>query len=358
MARRTGRPGVGGGLGAAERFSTREFELFDDARARVEKQRRDEPSQQSERPRGVVVFLRPAAPQVARIRVRRRETPRVRALFFSVNRRLLRGHGARTAGNGRDSRTRVETRGFRVSHMLRERGGVEVLRVRGEAVPSRTSQPTRHVHRALHRLGDLPRLRFQRPRRDTKPAHITRDTPVASVDAIIRHALSVKVRRLEHGRDGERLRGAVAGVRRVRDIGRANLRRTVLPLRRPQRLVQVGVRRDVRASSHGPHLEPKVEKRLPQLRQPSQRARVAVRRVHAGRVRAVTLRRPRRDGYRPTAEARRESRGVCVLLGVHRALRVQPAQPVRGRHLLPVLADPHAEPDQLAGPDGGAEGVG
>jgi hypothetical protein len=76
LARRAGRPGVGGGLGAAERFSIRGFELVDDARAQKrEKQRLFNPSQQSERPRGVVVFLRPAASQVARVRVRRRETP-------------------------------------------------------------------------------------------------------------------------------------------------------------------------------------------------------------------------------------------------------------------------------------------
>jgi hypothetical protein len=36
----------------------------------------------------------------------------------------------------------------------------------------------------------------------------------------------------------------------------------------------------------------------------------------------------------------------------------QSAQPVRGRHLLPVLTNPHAEPDVVAGPFRGAEGVG
>ena len=43
---------------------------------------------------------------------------------------------------------------------------------------------------------------------------------------------------------------------------------------------------------------------------------------------------------------------------LHRAVRLRPAQPVRGRDFLPVLADPHAEPDQLAGPDRSSEGVG
>ena len=50
--------------------------------------------------------------------------------------------------------------------------------------------------------------------------------------------------------------------------------------------------------------------------------------------------------------------GHLVLPGVHRADRLQSAEPVRWGHLLPVQPHPHAESDLLHQPHRGAEGVG